>query len=246
MSHDEFATTHGADPKDIKAVQEFAKEYGLAVERFDSAAATMVLSGTAAALNNAFSVELKNYEHPDFSYHSHAGSVHVPVHLSEAVTAVLGLDNRPLARPHFRIRQEQTELLRSSAAETSYTPPQVAQLYHFPTNVNCKDQCIAIIELGGGYSSANLDQYFANLGVPSPAITAVSVDGGRNQPTGSVNGQDGEVDLDIEVVGAVAPGARIVVYFAPNTDAGFLNAITTATHDQTNKPSVISISWGST
>jgi kumamolisin len=51
--------------------------------------------------------------------------------------------------------------------------------------------------------------------------------------------------LDVEVIGAVAPQANIAVYFAPNTDAGFLDAITTAVHDTTHKPSVISISWGS-
>ena len=50
--------------------------------------------------------------------------------------------------------------------------------------------------------------------------------------------------LDIEVAGSIAPGAKIVVYFADNTDAGFLNAITTAVHDSTNNPSVVSISWG--
>ena len=43
---------------------------------------------------------------------------------------------------------------------------------------------------------------------------------------------------------SVAPDANIAVYFAPNTDAGFLDAITTAIHDTTNKPSIISISWG--
>src|SRR5262249_62122270 len=62
--------------------------------------------------------------------------------------------------------------------------------------------------------------------------------------TGDPSGPDGEVMLDIEVVGAIAPGANIAVYFAPNTDAGFLDAITTAIHDTTNKPSIISISWG--
>jgi len=72
----------------------------------------------------------------------------------------------------------------------------------------------------------------------------VSVDHGRNAPTGDANGPDGEVMLDIEVVGAIAPAASIGVYFAPNTDAGFLDAVTTAIHDTTNKPSVISISWG--
>lgn len=50
--------------------------------------------------------------------------------------------------------------------------------------------------------------------------------------------------LDIEVVGSIAPAANIAVYFTPNTDAGFLDAVTTAIHDTTNKPSVISISWG--
>jgi kumamolisin len=42
----------------------------------------------------------------------------------------------------------------------------------------------------------------------------------------------------------VAPGAKLVVYFTPNTDQGFIDAISTAVHDTTNKPSVISISWG--
>jgi len=50
--------------------------------------------------------------------------------------------------------------------------------------------------------------------------------------------------LDIEVAASVAPGAKIVVYFTPNTDQGFTDAITTAVHDTTHKPSVISISWG--
>src|SRR6202034_742393 len=46
------------------------------------------------------------------------------------------------------------------------------------------------------------------------------------------------------VAGSVAPGASIAVYFTPNTDQGFTDAITTAVHDTTNNPSVISISWG--
>ncbi|HEX9339082.1 MAG TPA: S53 family peptidase, partial [Pseudonocardiaceae bacterium] len=60
-----------------------------------------------------------------------------------------------------------------------------------------------------------------------------------NDPAGA----DGEVLLDIEVLGALAPGAHQLVYFAPNTDQGFLNAISTAVH-ATPTPAVVSISWG--
>jgi len=77
-----------------------------------------------------------------------------------------------------------------------------------------------------------------------PAVAAVSVDGARNAPTGDAGGPDGEVMLDIEVVGAVAPRARIAVYFAPNTSQGFLNAVLAAVHDDVRRPSVVSISWG--
>jgi len=70
------------------------------------------------------------------------------------------------------------------------------------------------------------------------------VDGGKNTPNPD-DGADGEVALDIQVAGGAAPGARIAVYFAPNSDAGFVDALTSAVHDSTNKPSVISISWGS-
>src|SRR5205085_4642568 len=97
---------------------------------------------------------------------------------------------------------------------------------------------------GGGYRPTDLQRYFSALHVSQPRVLAASVDHGKNHPTGSGNGPDGEVMLDTEVAGAIAPDAKIVVYFAPNTDAGFLDAIAAAIHDTTNKPSVISISWG--
>jgi kumamolisin len=75
-------------------------------------------------------------------------------------------------------------------------------------------------------------------------LISVGVDGASNSPTGDPTTADGEVMLDIEVAGALAPGATIVVYFAPNTDQGFLDAITTAVHDATNRPTIVSISWG--
>ena len=107
-----------------------------------------------------------------------------------------------------------------------------------------KGQCIGIIELGGGFKQADITNYFQGLGLSVPTVKAISVDGAKNSPS-TPDGADGEVMLDIEVAGAVANGSSIAVYFAPNTDQGFLDAITQAVHDTVNKPSVISISWGS-
>ncbi len=106
-------------------------------------------------------------------------------------------------------------------------------------------QCIGILELGGGFRQADLETYFQGLGLAVPAVTAVGVDGASNQPTGNPDSADGEVALDIEVAGAAAPAAALAVYFGPNTDQGFLDALTTAIHDTHNQPAVISISWRS-
>jgi len=236
LSREEFAQRHGADPADLAAVRAFAVSGGLTVVQEHAARRTVVLSGTVAQFNAAFQVQLQQMQHDSCSYRGRTGSIALPSALDGVVEAVLGLDSRPQASAHFRIRP-------AASAATSFTPPQVASLYGFPNGTGA-GVCVALIELGGGFRPADLDTYFKSLGVASPAVTAVSVDHAQNAPSGDANGPDGEVMLDIEVVGAIAPQAKIAVYFAPNTDAGFLDAITTAIHDTTNKPSVISISWG--
>ena len=125
----------------------------------------------------------------------------------------------------------------------SYPPPQVAELYKFPAGTDGTGQTLAIIELGGGFGSSDLDAYFGGLNLPVPSVTAASVDGAVNTAGQDPNGADGEVLLDIEVAGSVAPGAAQVVYFAPNTDQGFVDAVSTAVHASPT-PTAISISWG--
>jgi kumamolisin len=165
---------------------------------------------------------------------------------------VLGLDNHPIAMPHIRLRDQQGKgkPKKHPAQAESFNPPQVAQLYNFPAGVNGAGQTIGILELGGGYNANDLSTYFAGLGIAEPKVTAVSVDGATNspdQPSSPTDpNADGEVGLDIEVAGSIAPGANIAVYFTTNTAKGFVDALTTAIHDTTNgPPSVISISWGS-
>jgi len=244
LSRKDFEQRHGADPDTIARVESFARQHKLTVKEKSPARRTVILSGTVAAMNEAFGVELKQYEHPNGRYRGRTGPVHIPTELQDAIEGVFGLDNRPQAKPHFRRRRERAGA-RAQATGQSYTPTQVASLYTFPTGVDGSGECIALVELGGGYKPADLSKYWTQLNLTKkPAVSAVSVGNGDNHPTGDPNGPDGEVMLDIEVSGAIAPGAKIVVYFADNTDAGFLNAITTAVHDSTNNPSIVSISWG--
>lgn len=245
LEREDFERQFGAHSDDIAALKSFADAHGLVITQQSKARRTVVLSGSVAQFNAAFEVDLQNFEHPDGSYRGRVGAVQLPAELKDVVEGVLGLDNRPQAKPHFRVHPEPSTAqgLSPHAAAASFTPLQLASLYKFPAGSGA-GQCIAIIELGGGYRTSDLKTYFSQLGVAMPSVSTVSVDHALNSPTGSANGPDGEVMLDIEVAGAVAPGAKIVVYFAPNTDAGFLNAITTAVHDTVNRPSVVSISWG--
>ncbi len=244
LSRKEFERRHGADPDSIARIESFARQHKLLVKEKSPGRRTVILSGTVAAMNKAFGVELKEYEYRTGRYRGRTGPIHLPAELHDVVEGVFGLDNRPQAKPHFRRRQGRGGV-RAAAVSLSYTPIQVAALYNFPTGVDGAGECIALIELGGGYNPTDLSNYWSELNLTeTPTVSAVSVGDGSNKPTGDPNGPDGEVMLDIEVSGAIAPAAKIVVYFAENTDAGFLNAITTAVHDSTNNPSVVSISWG--
>ncbi len=243
LTREEFEAQYGADPEDFATVERFAAEHGLAVDHAASSLGrrTVVLRGTAEQMERAFGVELNDYRDRKrkAKFHTFSGRVSVPKPVGDVIEAVLGLDARPIARAHFRLRGKG----KRAAAAVSFNPPQVAALYGFPQAVDGTGQTIGVVELGGGYETSDLQQYFPALGVKTPAGVAVSVDGAVNAP-GNPNGADGEVALDIEVAGSIAPGTKIAVYFAPNTEQGFVDAVTTAVHDKTNRPRVISISWG--
>ncbi|HEX3683446.1 MAG TPA: S53 family peptidase [Bryobacteraceae bacterium] len=234
LSREEFASRHGADPAQIQIVEKFAHHFGLTVVESNAAKRRVVLSGPASAMAKAFGTELTAYQSESGRFRGRSGALTIPEELGNAVMAVVGLDTRPVAKPHFRKAA-------TGGGGGTFTAPQVAAAYNFPADVNGSGQTIGIVELGGGYTASDLQTYFSGLGITEPTVTAVSVDGGENSPGSAA---DAEVELDIEVAGSVASGAAIAVYFAPNTDQGFIDAVTDAVHDTTNHPTVISISWG--
>jgi kumamolisin len=127
----------------------------------------------------------------------------------------------------------------------TFSGQELAQLYDFPLEFDGTGQTIGVIELGGGYLASDIAAYFKMLKMPAPQVTWVSVDGAKNSPEKIAYGADGQVAMNIQIAGSAAPGAKIVVYFTPNTNRGFLDGVAAAIHDQKNKPSVILIAWGS-
>jgi subtilase family serine protease len=339
VTHEELDAQYGADSDDIATVTSVVTGLGLTVTDTHQGSRRMMVSGTIGALSAAFGTTLTLVSSPhldgsgDVTHRYRSGGLSVPAELAGIVTAVLGLDDRPVARPQFRrltaaaasrtvtpetvtpetvtpetvtpetvtpetvtpetvtpetvtpetvtpetvtpetvtpetvtpetvtpetvtpetvtpetVTPEKTvtpETVTPEASPAAGTPVpltavQVASLYNFPAGTDGTGQTIAIIELGGGYTEEDLNTYFSGLGLAVPSVTAVGVDGGSNSP-----GQpaDGEVELDIMVAGAVAPKAAQMVYFAANTDQGFINAIAQAVHTSP-PPIVVSISWG--
>lgn len=244
LNHNDLAKNYGADPNHVDKIRHFARENNLQMlERGDEVLRrTVTLAGTAAAMEKAFGVELTEYEYENGSYRGQNGAIQMPDEFASFVSGVFGLDSRIAAQPHFR-RRNTNRAFGARNTTIVYTPAQVAKLYGFPHDANCAGQTIGFIELGGGYRPSDLRDYFQGLGLQPPAVKCISVDQAYNRPA-TAQSVDGAVTLDIEVAAVVAPGVNIAVYFAPNTARGFQDALSTAVHDQLNKPSVLSVSWG--
>jgi kumamolisin len=257
LTPEQYAATYGADPTDMEHVMQFAREHQLTVVRSDGAQRVVVVSGPAHVVAGAFRVQLQHYTSPRGPYRGRVGPVQIPADMQGVIEAVFGLDNRPQARPHIVLPPTDQRLAARATAQSAkpitlstgpatpgaFTGPQVGILYDFPTRLTGAGQTIGILEFGGGFSQSDLQAYFQQLNLPVPQVTAVSIDGTPNQP-GKDQDSDAEVMLDIEIAGSLAPGARIVVYFAPFTEKGWVDAVTTAVHDTQHRPSVISVSWG--
>jgi kumamolisin len=243
IDREQYEKSYGADDDDVEKVVEFAHDYDLEVVNSSVARRSVLLSGSAKNLCKAFGTTIGKFEHEGALYRLRRGPITVPEALEELVEGVFGLDNRPCAEPHY-VRRDHGVKMETEADQAFFTAVDLAKLYNFPRQFDGSGECIGIIELGGGFRNQDIDAYFKKLDLPIPDVVAIPVDGESNNPDGLTMKANGEVMLDIEVAAGIAPRAKIAVYFAPNTEQGFIDAVTTAIHDSDNRPSVISISWG--
>jgi kumamolisin len=235
LTPEQFEEAHGASDEDFDLVEDFAEEHRLSVVGRDRGHRTIILRGTLGALQSAFGTKLEMYHHRSGSFRGRSGPIEVPASLKDVVVGVYGLDDRPLRRTRRRLE---------SRLGGGNTGTNLAERYAFPGGTDGTGQCIAFIELGGGYRRSEVRRYLESLGIEkTPRMSAISVNGAHNSPT-TADSDDGEVVLDMEVAGAAAPSARLAVYFANNSDRDFVDAVLRAVHDKRRKPSAISISWG--
>jgi len=234
ISRGKFLEHYGANPSDVASVLHYLDTKGFVIQKVNVQARVIKFSGPLDAVCKAFGVKVSYYGDPKTGlvHRVREGSIFISEELNGLVSGVFGFDDRPIAhkiRPH--------------SENQSYSPEQVASIYSFPMTSKGKGQVIGILELGGGYKDKDLEEYWKKQNLSNVKVIAYDVDGAQSNPSDTES--SGEVILDIEVIGAIAPAATVVVFFAPNTDAGYIDCLSTMIHNPTYKINIGSISWGS-
>jgi kumamolisin len=243
MTHDQLARDYGSDPASIDHIQAFAAAHGLTVVREEPISARMTLGGPVSAMSEAFGVTLFDYADPKLGdFHARTGRVSLPTDVASDITGVFGFSNqRHLRRKRHGVISE-TAAAGATAARAWFLPTELAPIYNFPAG-DAAGQTIALLEFGGGVEDADVSAYFAKIKSPRPEVTVVALDGVGVDPAADPD-STGEVMLDVDVAGALAPGAKLVVYFSTFDEKGLIDAVSALVSDAVNKPSVASISWG--
>lgn len=176
----------------------------------------------------------------------------IPAALAPLVRGIAGLNTfpparifpPPIAKP-IRFRGGRVPPERGPAG--GYSPVAIREAYEIPQEATGADERVAILEFGGGFSLDDFTHFCREFGLPETAAGEVSVRGAKNDFRGRTGDADVEVALDMDWVRATAPEAHVELWWAPNTDTGwvdFLARVLDAPEER--RPTVVSISWGMT
>ena len=242
LTHAELEEMYGPDPDTTARVREFAKANNLAIKTPEPGAANLRLAGTVENLNKAFRLrpKLRNYVHPAFGrHHAHVGPISIPRGLDGDITGIFGFCNQRC------LRRDRTDASRAAStagrSRSWFWPTELAKIYNFP-DVDRQTETVGLLEFGGAVERNDLISYFRKIHTAPPSLRIRRV----SRVTADFRADPAmirEVTLDIEVVGALCPGARIAVYFSRFDEKGLIDALGAVITDKV-KPSVVSISWG--
>jgi kumamolisin len=244
VSRGDIAQRYGAGEQDLATVKQVVTGAGLTIVSQDPAARSIKIGGPVDAMEALFQVQLLRVQHNDHQYRGRVGDIHLPRALDGIVTGVFGLDTRRMTR-HRRGKAHAatTQALPPAAHRGWFLPQELAAIYQFPPGTGA-GQTIGIIELGGQYIANDLALFAqaSGLGAP-PKVVTVDVEQLTPQARNDADSV-GECMLDIEVVAGICPQATLAVYFSNFTEKGWVDVLDAALHDKTNKPCVLSISYG--
>ncbi|MGH2862506.1 MAG: S53 family peptidase, partial [Solirubrobacteraceae bacterium] len=224
------------------------------------------VSGTAAQLEAAFKPGLGVYSHPEQGeFRGREGQLQVPIALDGLITGVFGLDQRRVARRRSATPAPDAGGVLPPAGEKCLpdvasgstlplTPAQLASHYAFPAGDGA-GQTVAIAEFGGGYFASDLQAFCARQGTRVPKVTTVGVNGTpvltlaqiqqlpqqqqQQQLEDSV-----EVNMDVQILAGLAPGAAQIVYFSSFDEQGWVDLLGEVIAGKPAPAATLSVSWG--
>ena len=231
----QFAQRFGATPATTAAVRTYLASHGLKVGAVTANGLTLSASGSATQIEKAFGTTLATYrDSAGRQFYANTAAPVLPAGIAAAVTDVSGLSDYAVSHQDA-VRGSAS----SKASVQGYTPTQIRGGYNLTSALSAgytgAGQTVALEEFSA-FTQSDVTTYDKKFSLTPSTPTVVKSDGG----TTDTSGED-EVELDIEVVQAIAPGATIKVYEAPNSDAG--EAAVYAELVSNDVP-IISTSWG--
>ncbi|MFF1303333.1 protease pro-enzyme activation domain-containing protein [Streptomyces sp. NPDC058307] len=209
----QFAARFGRTDAEVKQLKEYLRGQGLTVGKVHSGNLLVDATGTAAQLEKAFGTRLSTWKDTASgrSFYANDSAPTLPSGIASLVSDVAGLNNRVQlhhqATPHT--------VSPHNGPGGGYTPAQLKGGYNVSGTYTGTGQKIALIEFDG-FQQSNITKYDTNYSLGSPTPTVSKVDGG----SGALGDGQVEVELDIEVLHAIAPKANVTVFEGPNSDAG--------------------------
>jgi len=258
ISTREFNERFGPTDATVAQVTRSLEKAGLHVER--TSTTLLKVTGNTSAVEAAFAVSLHTFEvpasvaGPGYRFRAPVSTPQVSATIAPSVQAVLGLDSRPRLIPHLQHTNESLTpkkvTLPASAPNTTNAPglwtvADFAKYYDveplYKAGIQGRHRTIGIVTFAS-FTSSDAFAYWHSLALPvaNDRLKVVEVDGGSGPPS-DANGSI-ETTLDVEQSGGIAPAANVVVYEAPNTDQGFIDAFAAAI--ESNTADTISTSWG--
>jgi kumamolisin len=244
LTSDQFNQLFAPTSDQVQQVVSYLQGQGLSVTNIAPNNLLIDATGTVAQVQQAFGVQINNYQAGNRTFYANAVPPSVPTSISQLITSIGGLDDSVQYQPLYRRLAGQMQSQHAKLATPSgFGPKDLSGAYDATPLQNSgvlgDNQTVALLELDG-YQPTDITQYFQNYGLATPTISTVPVDGFNGTPgQGAI-----EVELDMEVVGAIAPHAKQIVYEGPNTTQGLNDTYNQIVNDKTNKPQIVSISWG--